>query len=38
MKRVIACLLALALLPALLLPVAAAGEEPAPWAQEAVDF
>ncbi len=38
MKRMIVWLLALALLPALVLPAAAAGEEPAPWAQDAVAF
>ena len=38
MKRVISLLVVLALLPALLLPAAAAGEEPAPWAQAAVEF
>lgn len=38
MKRVMALLVALALLPALVLPAAAAGETPAPWAQGAVDF
>lgn len=38
MRRVMAFLLVLALLPALLLPAAATGEEAASWAQEAVNF
>ena len=38
MRRRIAGLLTLALLAALALPAAAAGEQPSAWAQEAVSF